>query len=279
VERRRAAVAIIALVLLTGGAAAAAPAPLPLEVSGATYAEYDARNGVWRLRGSPVVITRGATRLEAAEIHYDERRAVASATGAVTVRHETLTLRAARAEARLREDLVVADGEVVVTARRDGGEAKLTAARVEMNLARRRVVATGQPALTQQEALLSAARLEFDEPTQTVAAIGGAELILPEGRLVAGRIDASLNEDRAQARDAVRITAGGPDRTGAPGDPGPARRPGHPQRRRRPAPRRRPPDRGDDRGGSAGAARGGHGRAPPDRGRAGEVRRRGGVTC
>ncbi len=208
-ERRPAAVAILALVvLLTGGTAAAARAPLPLEVSGATYAEYDARSGVWLLRGSPVVITRGATRLEAAEIHYDERRAVASATGAVTVRHETLTLRAARAEARLREDLVVADGEVVVTARRDGGAAKLTAARVEMNLARRRVVATGQPALTQQEALLLAARLEFDEPTQTVAAIGGAELILPEGRLVAGRIDASLKDDRAQARDAVRISAG-----------------------------------------------------------------------
>ncbi len=208
-ERRLAALVIIGLVLLLPGAAAvAAPAPLPLEVSGATYAEYDARSGVWLLRGSPVVITRGPTRLEAAEIRYDERRGVAAAVGGVVVRHQTLTLRAARAEARLREDLVVADGEVAVTARRDGGEAKLTADRVEMNLARRRVVATGQPALTQQDARLTAARLEFDEPAQTVAAIGGAELILPEGRLVAGRIDAFLHDERAQAKDDVRITAG-----------------------------------------------------------------------
>lgn len=181
-------------------------AALPLEVSGAAYAEFDARAGVWILRGAPVVITRGPTRLEAAEIRYAERSGIAVASGGVVMRHETITLRAAEAEGRLREQYVSARGEVVLTERRADGEARLTAGRVEAYLGERRIEATGRALLTHREARLAGERITYDWAAQTAAVTGG-ELVLPEGRVSAERITANLAGETVEALGAVRLSS------------------------------------------------------------------------
>ena len=138
------AAAVGALLLtLTGKTPATAQPPLPVEVTGATHAQYDAGSRVWLFRGAPVVVTYGPTRVAAANIRYEELQGLLAASGGVEVRHEELTLRAARAEGRLREAFVVAQGEVVVTERRQDGEARLAADRVEVQLRERVFAATG----------------------------------------------------------------------------------------------------------------------------------------
>ncbi len=204
-----AAVAALAAALpFTTARAAAAPAGLAVEVSGASYAEYDAGSGTWVLRGSPVVIAWSAARLEAAEIRYDERRGLAEASGGVALRQETLVLRAARAAAWLRRHLVVAEEGVEVTVRRGADEVRLTAARVEADLAKRQVAAGGDPVLTFRQMRLAGRRLEFDGAAEVGTAAGDADLTLPEGRLQAGRIEARLVDERATAEDDVRVSAG-----------------------------------------------------------------------
>ena len=195
-----------ALHLVAG--AAAAPAGPPVEVFGASFAEYDAGAGMWVLRGSPVVVAWGAARLEAAEVRYDERRAVAEASGGVVLRQEMLVLRAARAAAWLRRHLVRAEEGVEVTAHLGADEARLTAAWAETDLARRQVAAGGDPVLTFRQMRLAGVRLEFDAAAEVVTAAGDADLTLPEERLQAGRIEARLVDERATAEQDVRVCAG-----------------------------------------------------------------------
>lgn len=201
------ALTLLAAVLLRPPGSALAAAP-PLEVSGAIYAEFDARHGIWLLRGSPVILTRGATRLEAAEVRYAERSGVAVATGGVVLRHETITVRAGRIEARLAVQVLVAEGQVAAAASRPDGEVQITAGRVEAYLAERRLVATVGPRMTHREATLTATRLEYQEAAQSLTASGGGELLLPEGRLSADRIRAHFGEERVEAQPDVRIVAG-----------------------------------------------------------------------
>lgn len=190
------------------GRAAAAPGGPPVEVSGASYAEYDRASGTWLLRGSPVVIAWGSVRLEAPEVRYDERRGLAEASGGVVLRQETLVLRAVRAAAWVRRHLVTAEGTVEVVAQRGDDEVRLTAAWVEADLAGRQVAAGGDPVLTFRQMRLAGERLEFDAAAEVGTAAGDADLTLPEGRLQAGRIEARLAQDRATARDDVRLAAG-----------------------------------------------------------------------
>jgi lipopolysaccharide export system protein LptA len=163
---------------------------------------------MWVLRGSPVVIAWGAARLEAAEVRYDERRAVAEASGGVVLRQEMLVLRSARVTAWLRRNLVTAEEGVEVTAQRGADEVRLTAAWAETDLARRKVAAGGDPVLTFRQMRLAGVRLEFDAAAEVVNAAGDADLSLPEGRLQAGRIEAHLVEERATAEHDVRLSAG-----------------------------------------------------------------------
>jgi len=204
---RRAALLLGGLVLLTAAPLLAAPAQPPVEITGATYAEFDARTDTWLLRGHPVVIARGATRIEAAEVRYRAADGVAVATGNVTVRHETLRLRASAVEGRLREERVIATGRVEALVHRPDGDATVSAERVEADLRRRHLVATGQPALAHREFSLHATRLEYEDAAQVATAEGRAELQMPEGRLEAGRIRARLAEERAEARDGVRLVS------------------------------------------------------------------------
>ncbi len=202
---------IIAFVLLLPvalpvPAGAVQPAGLPIEVSGAAYAEFDARAGVWILRGAPVVITRGGTRLEAALIRYAERSGIALASGGVVVRHETITLRAGEAEGRLRESYVSARGDVALTERRPEGEVRLTAGRLEAFLAERRIEATSRPLLTHRDGTLRGSSLTYDWGAQTAAVAGGAELALPEGRMSAERITAALATETMEAVGAVHFS-------------------------------------------------------------------------
>ncbi|MGH2454137.1 MAG: LptA/OstA family protein [bacterium] len=187
-------------------AAAVQSAPLPVEVSGAAYAEFDARAGVWILRGAPVVITRGATRLEAAQIRYAERSGIALASGRVVVRHETITLRAAEAEGRLREQYVLARGEVALMEQRPEGEARLTAGRLEAFLRERRVSARDGPVLTHRDGTLRGSSLTYEWETQTAVA-GAAEVTLPEGRMSAERITAAFAAESLEAVGMVRLSS------------------------------------------------------------------------
>jgi len=188
-------------------AASVQSAPLPVEVSGAAYAEFDARAGVWILRGAPVVITRGAMRLEAAQIRYAERSGIVLASGRVVVRYETITLRAAEAEGRLREQYVSARGEVALTEQRPEGEARLTAGRLEAFLGERRVNATDGPVLTHRDGTLRGSSLTYEWGTQTAAVAGAAEVTLPEGRMSAERITAALAAESLEAVGAVRLSS------------------------------------------------------------------------
>lgn len=193
---------------LAGGVSASAQPPVTVEVTGATYTEYDARTGVWIMRGAPVVLTRGGTRVEAGTIRYESSTGAFASTGGVVVRHDALLLRAARAEGRLRDGYVLAQGEVVVTERRQDGEARLAADRVEVQLRERMFAATGRPTLSHRDARLSSERLEYDGRTETVTVTGGAELVVAGGSLRADRIEANLAEQTAEARGSVRFTGG-----------------------------------------------------------------------
>ncbi|MDQ7849406.1 MAG: hypothetical protein QN152_02655 [Armatimonadota bacterium] len=190
------------------GQPAAAQGGPPVEVTGASYAEYDRAAGTWLLRGFPVVVAWGPARLEAPEVRYDERRGLVEASGGVVLRQETLVLRASRTAAWLRSNLVVAEEGVEVTAQRGADLVRLTAGRIEVDLARRRVMAEGSPLLTFGQMRLAGRRLEFDAAAEVGTAAGDADLTLPEGRLQAGRVEARLAEERATAVDDVRLTAG-----------------------------------------------------------------------
>ncbi len=203
-------VAAVTILLLAAGVIAA-PA-VPVEVTGAVSAEFDARTGIWVLRGRPVVIVRGATRLEAAEVRYHEASGAVVATGGVRLQHETTVLVAPRVEGRLREETAVATGQVVVTVRQDRNsearEVRLRAGRVDANLRARRLQATGQPILTSGDASLQATRLDYDQQSQMVVGTGGTELVLPEGRLTAGFLRVFLSREQAEADGDVRLVVG-----------------------------------------------------------------------
>lgn len=184
-RRPRAVVAVILLTVLlslqeSSRHGYAAPAP-PLDVEGATYSEYDAETGVWTLRGSPVVVTRAALRLEAGQIVYEEKAGIVKATERVIVRHDRLELRAPRVDARLADEYVDAQDNVVLIERREDGDVTLHATRVEGWLKQQRARAVGSP----------------------------VELELPQGKLTAPTIEADLSAETADARGGVTFSGRG----------------------------------------------------------------------
>src|SRR5688572_6475804 len=91
------------LIVLARPAAAQAPpaAALPVEVAGATLAEFDSTSGTWRLEGSPVIVTRGQTVLRAPRVRFHERTRVIMVEGGADLTEPGVAVRADAAEIRL----------------------------------------------------------------------------------------------------------------------------------------------------------------------------------
>lgn len=193
------------LLIATAGPAAAQPAPPALEVTGATYVEFDEASGLWQLRGSPVVVTRGPKTIRAPEMTYDGRGQVVRGTGGVTYTDGASSLTAAVVTVWLREERLLAEGQVAAVLREEQRESRLQSERLEVWTKERRAVGTGGAVLRRGEMTATGDRIEYDERTQRAVATGKSTLATPEGTVTADRIDAQLDREEVTAEGHVRL--------------------------------------------------------------------------
>lgn len=183
-------------------------APLPVEVSGASWIEYEDATGVLAAEGAPVVVTRGRTELRAPRIRYDVRARLITGTGGVTVADAELWLRAASVEVRLDDEGLRASGDVVV--RGTGGAAHTTLSAPELvgSLQTRRFVATGGVIVTRGEWTVVGHRVDYDDHRRLAVVTGEPIARFRDATMAARTIQLWLAEERARGEGDVRIRRG-----------------------------------------------------------------------
>lgn len=207
-----AACAAVALCAFWGPAARAqtpaAAATSVIELSGATYLEYDEGSGVWRAEGTPAVATRGTTVLRSPRIRYDQRARILIAEAGAELADANLAVRADSVEFHLGDDRIRARGTVRVTGGRGDQTATLTAPEVEGSLKTRRFVATGGVLLLRGEWRLSGRRLEYDDAARTAAATGEPEARFRDASLTADLITLLMDEEIGRGIGSARLRRG-----------------------------------------------------------------------
>lgn len=196
---------VLTIMLLAAPTAAAQPSP-PIDVTGATYAEFDESAGLWVLRGNPVVVTRGTTSVRAPSITYDARQQIVRGTGGVTFTDPSATIESAQATAWLQEERLLAEGQVQATFREGGQETHLRGSIFEAWRKERRAIATGNVQIRRGEFTLSSNRVEYLETQQKALAMGRSTITAPEGHVTADRIEAFLDREEAEASGSVEIS-------------------------------------------------------------------------
>ncbi|MDR7485855.1 MAG: hypothetical protein QN187_11050 [Armatimonadota bacterium] len=194
-------------ILARGGPAGSQPA-LPIEVTGATFLEYDDRTGQLRAEGAPVVVTRGRTTLRAPRVRYDARTQVALATGGVTVEEPALAVRAEEAEFRFADDRFRAWGQVVVRSRRDDQTTTLSAPQMEGSLQTRRFAASGGVAVDRGEWRVRGRWLDYDDGTGVAVVTGDPEARFGEATMTAGVIRFNVRDETASGEGGVWLRRG-----------------------------------------------------------------------
>lgn len=199
------------MITMLASAPASAQAPRtqnvpPTEVTGATYVEVDESTGIWILRGSPVVVTRGAASVRAPSMTYDSRQQIVRASGGVVYADPSATLESAQVTAWLQEERLLAEGQVAGVLREGPQETHLRSQVLEAWRKERRAVATGEVQIRRGEFALSSDRVEYLEAQQRATATGRGTVTAPEGRLSADRIDAFLDREEAIADGNVEIS-------------------------------------------------------------------------
>jgi lipopolysaccharide export system protein LptA len=129
-------------------------ARLPVDVTGATFIDYDARTQEYIFRGPIVVIVRGAERLEAPEVRYDAgaRRAILPRRGILST--PTMRLEADRMTADLATRHFLAEGAV---------EARFLDAGIWTSLRAQRIAADDRSDLQEAEATGDVVVIREDE--------------------------------------------------------------------------------------------------------------------
>lgn len=188
----------------------ALPAPLraqgePVEITGASRAEYDDRSGIWVLQGEEVFLKRGDLEVRAPLVRYNQKNRVAFASGGVVVRSRDHELQAPEVEVFLEEERAVARDGATIKYSREDGETTLKADRITAWWGEGRAVAEGSVVVTSTEAAgevppegrvtvttLNARRVEvWDRGRQVVA----------EGSVTVHRGDTVLTGERLEVND------------------------------------------------------------------------------
>lgn len=193
-------------VLLTAGAGFAASAP-PLDITGATKVEYDARTQQYAFRGPRVVIVRGDQRLEARIVLYDaaSRRVVLPEGGMVST--PTMQMTADQMTADLGARHVVAEGHVAARMLDEGVWTTLSAARViaDDGPALQQAEASGNVAAARGDQELRGDRILYDRRSRHGTADGHAQFMRGGDRLRADHVDADLATREAEATGHVLL--------------------------------------------------------------------------
>jgi lipopolysaccharide export system protein LptA len=194
-------------------AAAPTPAVSPIEVSGATRAEYDDAAQEWVFRGTRVVVVRGTLRIAAPLIRYNAVAHLLEVASRGTVTTPTLEVAADRMTASLATRHVTAAGNVA--GRYEDGPAAppagpadwttFSADAVELDDRpdARRFVATGRVVVVRRDQELRGDRVAYDRVAEQGAIDGHAEVIRGTSRLFADHVRTDQGRGTAQADDHV----------------------------------------------------------------------------
>jgi len=199
------AILLAALMSTSAGAAQATPA---IVVTGASFLEVDDRTGIWRMRGNPVVVTRGARTIQAPSIIFDSRRQVLTATDNVSAHDEGIEVTAAAVVVSLQDERLVADGEVTAVVQ-DSSPTQLSSDRLEVWSTQQRAVATGMVRVRRGEVMMSCTQLVYDLRTRVAIATGRPKVVNPQATLIADRISAQFDRDELTAEGNARLDADG----------------------------------------------------------------------
>jgi lipopolysaccharide transport protein LptA len=194
-----------AMVLALGGAVAhAQPAGSSgaVRIEGATFAEFDERTGLLTLRGTPVVIRRGALQLRAPSVVYDAGRRVIQASGGVAYADPRVTLEAPRATVWVDEERLLAEDGVRAVQGQGADAVSLRAARLEVTGRGGRAVATGAVDVTTADLTVTTDRLEADQARDELVASGNT-------RVVRGDIDGRAPRVLVRRGEGTAVLSGG----------------------------------------------------------------------
>ncbi len=212
--------ALVILAVSAASAAAQAPVPAqrtsgpqPVQITGATYVEYDEATGIWRVEGAPVTVTRGQTVVRAPRGRFDERARIVTAEGGVDVIEPGMTLRADAVELRLADERIRARGNVRLVSTRDGQAATLVAPEAEGSLATRRFAATGGVSITRGEWTVTGRRVDYDDTDQVAVISGDPEVRFKDGVMTADTVTVWVAREQARGDGTVRLRRG--DLTGS----------------------------------------------------------------
>jgi lipopolysaccharide assembly outer membrane protein LptD (OstA) len=186
---------------------------LPIDVTGATFAEFDDTTGIARMEGSPLVITRGRTVIRAARARLDRRANVLTAEGAVEAVEEGVTIRADAVEYGLGDETLRATGAVRMTRAGQGGAppeppTTLTAPEVSGSLRTRRFVATGGVTIARGEWTVRGRRVDYDDEAKTAVVSGDPEMRFADGVMNADTMTMRVDAETIRAEGAVRLRRG-----------------------------------------------------------------------
>jgi lipopolysaccharide export system protein LptA len=200
---------LIIIILLTASpvfaqATRQVPSP-PIDVTGATFVEFDDSTGIWMLRGSPVAVTRGATTVRAPAMAYDSRQQIVRATGGVTYADPAATFSSAQATVWLQEERLLAEGDVSGMLREGAQETHLRSNRAEAWRKDRRALATGDVQVRRGEFTLTSSRVEYLEMQHKATATGRSTVTAPEGRLSGDRMEVLLDREEGVAEGNVEV--------------------------------------------------------------------------
>src|SRR5579864_860410 len=208
---------VLALGTLAGAprpvAAAPTPAVSPIQVSGATRAEYDDAAQEWVFRGPQVVVVRGTLRIAAPLIRYNAAAHLLEVAARGTVTTPTLEVAADRMTASLATRHVTAVGSVAgrfedgSAAAAPGGADWTTfsadAVELDDRPEARQFVATGHVVVVRRDQELRGDRVAYNRIAEQGAIDGHAEVIRGTSRLLADHVRTDQGRGTAQADDHV----------------------------------------------------------------------------
>lgn len=148
-----------------------------IEVHGATFAEFEDQSGVLTLRGTPVVVRRGAMVLRAPSIIYETKARTIRAAGGASYRDADLSLEAATVTLWLNDERLAADGGVAASQGQGAEAIRLRAPRLEVLGRDRRFVATGGVEMIVQDVTLTGDRIEAALARDELVADGNARVV------------------------------------------------------------------------------------------------------
>lgn len=179
---------------------------MPLEVTGATRVEFDDAAGVWRMEGTPVILTRRGATVRAPVVRYDIRSQIVIVSGGVTFADREIALSAAAMTVWLREERVLAEGGVTATVQQDGQPARLTCVRLAVFRTDGRAVASGGAVVRRGDMVLAGEVIEYEHRIGRAVARPSARMETADARLLADEIDARFRDEEISGRGSVILT-------------------------------------------------------------------------